>query len=172
MMRKLEKYPIPEVLEENFEIWTKEFQDDPHNQTKRLRYRHPDIKSQLRNETGNKCVYCESKVGHNTPGDIEHKIPSSVDRRLHFSWDNLTLACSECNRRKNAYFDPQAPFLDPYEDKVEELVVHHGPIVGWREGDERAEVTVRTLQLHNETRLSLVLRKIERINEVNDLIAR
>ena len=171
-MRKLLKTRVPPVLEQNFETWTANYLADANNQTYRYRYRHPDIKNQLRDETGNKCVYCESKVGHNTPGDVEHKIPSSVQKRLHFSWDNLTIACTECNRRKNDYFSDDTPFLDPYVDDVESCVIHHGPVVGWLAGDECAEVTVSTLQLHDGTRTELIRRKIERITELNHVLAR
>ena len=171
-MRSLAKSPVPPVLEENHETWTADFLADPGNATNRYRYRHPDIKNQLRQETDNKCVYCESKVGHNTPGDVEHKIPSSVQHELHFSWDNLTITCTECNRRKNDYFNEDAPFLDPYVDDVDSRVVHHGPIVGWIAGDECAEITVSTLNLHDGSRVELLRRKIEKISEINHVLAR
>ena len=172
MMRRLAKAAIPQVLEDNRDTWTAEYLAESRNPTKRYRYRHPEIKGRLRDETGDKCVYCESKVGHNTPGDVEHKIPSSIDPELHFSWNNLTIACTECNRRKNDYYAPETPFLDPYVDDVEVRVVHHGPVVGWTVGDDCAEVTVRTLELHDGSRLQLLRRKIEKISEVNDVLAR
>jgi len=171
-MRKLNKGEIPAVLAENVEWWTEEFVADPENHTKRYRYRHPEIKAALLKETAGKCVYCESKVGHNTPGDTEHKIPSSEDNTLHFSWTNLTIACSECNRRKNDYFRPSMPFLDPYVDDVESVLVHLGPIVGWKPGYQRAEITIRTLELHSGARRELISRKIERLEELSELLER
>ncbi len=171
-MRNLEKRPCPQVLTDNAETWTEEYAADPENKTKRCRYRHPDIKAELTAETSNKCVYCESKVGHNTPGDVEHKVPTAADRNQHFSWANLTIACTECNRRKRAYFDKLKPFLDPYVDDVESRVVHHGPVVAWNPGDESSEITVKTLELHDSSRSQLLMRKIEKIGEVNELLAR
>ena len=61
-MRNLVKLPIPPVLAARGKEWTVEFLADPNNQTKRYRYRHPEIKQTLLNETGDKCIYCESKV--------------------------------------------------------------------------------------------------------------
>lgn len=171
-MRKIAKLEVPAVLEENAETWTAEYQADPKSNTKKYRYRHPEIKGTLLQETFHKCVYCESKIGHNTPGDVEHKTPSAVDRNLHFSWTNLTIACTECNRRKSDYFDPNLPFLDPYNDDVEDRVIHLGPVLGWHPGDTCAEVTIRLLALDTRERDQLIIRKVEAINTLNDLVGR
>lgn len=160
-MRKLEKTDAPPVLVENATVWTEEFRQDPSNRTKRFRYRHPEIKAAIRAECSNKCIFCESKLGHNTPGDVEHLTPSSVDPGRHFDWENLSLACTECNRRKGNYYDPTCQFLNPYSDKVEDMLRHHGPVVGWAPGATRAEVTVRRLELDSGKRKALLARKIE-----------
>lgn len=171
-MRNLEKKPLPKVLEENENNWLAEYKADRSNSTKRYRYRDSQIKDVLKDETGFKCVYCESKIGHNTPGDIEHKIPSSKNIDLHFSWGNLTIACTECNRRKNDYYQEGAEFLDPYVDDVDQLVEHHGPIVYWQAGSARAEISIRTLELNSKNRLPLILKKMEKIEEVSNLFER
>ena len=119
-----------------------------------------------------KCVYCESKLGHNTPGDTEHKIPSSIKEELHFAWDNLTLACTECNRRKSNYYVEGQEFLDPYNDDVENLVRHLGPLVSWAPGNIRAEITVKKLELHTIARLELFARKAETIDKLNTAVER
>lgn len=171
-MRKLTKGDIPVVLGDNQVTWTAEFVADKTNATKKFRYRHPDIKAALKEETSSKCVYCESKIGHNTPGDVEHKTPSTADELLHFSWDNLTIACTECNRRKLNYFEPALPFLDPYVDDVETRVLHLGPLVSWTPGDASAETSIKMLQIHDDTRIELIKRKIETIDKLNNLVAR
>jgi 5-methylcytosine-specific restriction endonuclease McrA len=115
-MRNLKKVPTPKILEDNVAAWLAEYLADKANPTKRYRYRNDDIKGALRDETGFKCIYCESKIGHNTPGDVEHKIPSSKVPEEHFTWTNLTIACTECNRRKNDYYETDEGFLDPYNE--------------------------------------------------------
>ncbi|MFV1494291.1 HNH endonuclease [Phaeobacter sp. JH18-32] len=171
-MRRIHKLNQPTVLTDNFETWSAEYQADPTNRTKKYRYRHPEIKETLKEETKNKCVYCESKIGHNTPGDVEHKLPSSCRRELHFSWENLTIACTECNRRKLAYYDVEKPFLDPYTGGIEERILHLGPIVSWSPGDAESEISLRTLQLNDMSRSDLILRKTEAIDALNNLVAR
>lgn len=171
-MRNLTKKEIPKVLADNAANWTDAFKADPKNKTNRYRYRHSDIKKQLVEETSSKCVYCESKIGHNTPGDVEHKIPTDKNKDTHFDWKNLTIACTECNRRKLSYYSTVKPFLDPYNDDVENRIKHLGPIVSWLPGDDEAEITVRTLEMHNQTRKELIARKVELIEKLNNTVAR
>jgi hypothetical protein len=171
-MRHLDKLEIPESLAINAEDWLADYVADKTDSTKKYRYREKTIKSKLVAETSNKCVYCESKIGHNTPGDVEHKIPTSACEELHFTWENLTIACTECNRRKNAYYDEELPFVDPYVDDVETMFIHLGPVVAWVPGDKRAEISARTLGLHGKARIPLVLKKIEKIEETQNLIER
>jgi hypothetical protein len=165
-MRRLRKLAKPGILAENEAEWLKEYEEEPDSHTKRYRYRHAEIKAQLREETSHKCVYCESKIGHNTPGDIEHKVPSSKVPKRHFDWDNLTLACTECNRRKNDYYAEGDAFLDPYLDDVEEMLDHVGPFVRWKAGVARAEIAVHTLEFNAPARAQLILRKFEKLNDV------
>lgn len=171
-MRAISKKPKPQVLVDNEDSWLTAFKADQLNSTKKYRYRDKQIKEALKEETGYKCVYCESKIGHNTPGDIEHKVPSSKNVDLHFTWSNLTIACTECNRRKNDYYEEGAEFLDPYSDDVDQLVEHHGPIVYWKSGSTRAEITIRTLELNSKNRVPLILNKMEKIEEVSNLFER
>lgn len=171
-MRALTKLAKPTVLAEHEVQWLAEFLEDPTNATKRYRYRHPEIKGTLKEETADKCAYCESKLGHSSPGDVEHKVPSSKAPQLHFQWDNLTLACQECNRRKNAFYDEHDGFLDPYSDDVEDLLEHLGPIVTWKTGENRAEVCVNILELSSAKRLKLFEMKLQKLLELCHVLER
>ena len=171
-MRNLTKLVEPEVLALNHEAWLAQYKADKSNTTNKTRYRHRDIKETLKKETGYKCVYCESKIGHNTPGDIEHKVPSSKDEDKHFTWFNMTIACTECNRRKNNYYEIGNEFLDPYSDDVEAALEHHGPLVFWKSANARAETTIRILELNSNNRQQLVERKINKLEDFSNLIER
>jgi len=171
-MRKLRKLAEPALLAQKKDAWLADFLADPDNSTKRYRYRKPEIKTKLLEETFDKCVYCEVKIGHNAPGQVEHKIPTSLVPHEHFTWANLTIACGECNRRKNNYYDALKPFLDPYSDDVEARVIHYGPTVGWPAGDATAETCITILELEGTARRNLLNRKIEKIGEINNTVAR
>ena len=158
-MRSLEKSAVPPRLQQKAAHWVAKVEEVGSTYYK-TRYRETTIKEALRAETHDKCAYCESKIGHNTPGDVEHKIPTSLDETGRFNWDNLTIACTECNRRKNDYYDVQKPFIDPYCDNVEELLLHLGPAVFAVPGRETAEISVRVLELGDiEKRFRLFAQK-------------
>jgi len=171
-MRKLTKLPIPPVLEANAVQWLAEFRENRTSDTCRYRYRDREIKATVKAETHSKCAYCESKIGHVTPGDVEHKRPTRHNIDLHFEWSNLTLACGECNRRKGDYDDAECPFIDPYNDDVDAMLCHHGPVVGWQPGCTIAEVSVKMLDLDSKIRTDLIFRKIEKIQDLNNRLGR
>lgn len=171
-MRKVRKLDAPAILLENKESWDALYAEKPSDYN-RDRYRHPAIKATLLEETHMKCVYCESKIGHNCPGDTEHKAPKGKRPDLLFEWQNMTIACTECNRRKSDYYDPECQFLDPNEDDVESMVVHLGPFVFSAPGNPRSETTVRMLELDRmEARVELIARKLERLEVVRNLVER
>lgn len=172
-MRKLDKENKPSVLAENESNWLEAFRNNQ-TETNKTRYRHSDIKSALKEETGYKCVYCESKIGHNTPGDIEHKKPISKFPDLAFDWDNLTIACTECNRRKNDYYSSNDDdrFLDPYEHDVESMLIHRGPVVVSATGCTNAEISINLLELDSKNRVELILKKIEKMKDIDERIRR
>jgi uncharacterized protein (TIGR02646 family) len=82
-------------------------------------YGHPDIKEQLIAAQDAKCCFCEAKVIHTCPGDVEHFRPKrgfsqSADRAIQkpgyywltYNWDNLLFCCIQCNRRDKANLFP------------------------------------------------------------------
>lgn len=170
-MRRLTKRDQPEELANNRAEWERLVAEEGTDYYK-TRYRLPAIKARLVEETAGKCAYCESKIGHNTPGDIEHKVPVSVEEAGRFDWLNLTIACTECNRRKNAYFDRAKPFIDPYAHDVEQILLHEGPCVFAIPGQEIAEISVRILELNAEKRMPLFSQKIAALKSVTNLMER
>lgn len=171
-MRFLEKLAAPTILEQKKDEWLEAFLQNQKNDTCKFRYRHNDIKRQLKLETSGKCVYCESYIGHNTPGDTEHKIPTFADPTKHFDWTNLTYACTECNRRKNAYFHPENHFIDPYNDPVEDWLSHDGPVVFWTPPNPHMETCITLLKLNSDERPELMLRKTQKLQQAISLLER
>jgi len=86
-------------------------------------YADDSVKRALRDSLHGKCCFCESKVTHISPGDVEHFRPKAACRQsqddpllrpgyywLAYSWTNLLFCCEQCNRRhKRNHF----PLIDP-----------------------------------------------------------
>src|SRR5438105_2566488 len=132
-MIKLEKMDEPEILRDNAARWTEEYLTAKANgtltNTIRYRYRHAEIKTTIKTETNEKCAYCESKIPHTYPGDIEHILPSSVFPNLICQWNNLTYACGECNRKKLDYYSEAEPLINPYDDNPNNHLFAAGPLI-------------------------------------------
>lgn len=172
-MIKLNKGQKPVILAQNADDWRDELLailnagDEPSDYLKG-RYNQPEVKAALREETSDKCAYCESKVPHVAWGDIEHILPRKEAPELSFEWDNLTFACQICNNRKRAYFDEECPLIDPYDDDPEAEIMFFGFHAYGRPGQERAEVTERTLDLN---RAELIERRKARLDNLLKLVA-
>ncbi len=84
---------------------------------------HQTVKQALILMQHGKCCFCESKILHIAPGDVEHYRPKAGYRQnsedamqkpgyywLAYAWDNLLLSCERCNRqyKKNLF-----PLLHP-----------------------------------------------------------
>jgi hypothetical protein len=171
-VRNLTKKEEPRELIEMRPFWERKVKEVGSDYYK-TKYRSHSIKTILLKETYHKCIYCESKIGHNTPGDVEHKHPVSLDESKRFEWNNLTIACTECNRRKNDYLNAVLMFLDPYDDDVEGKILHFGPVVFAKPDEERAEISLRILELGElEKRPQLFAQKVTRLKQANNLMAR
>lgn len=172
-MRRLIKTDVPEVLIENGSTWTSDLLNAiarcaPTTEIRSLqgRYAHPDIKTAIVQETQGKCAYCESAMRHISPGHIEHILPKSRVPSACFDWNNLTLACPECNRHKRDYYDAAQPLLNPYIDDPEQELAAHGP---WLRHLPSRYIAMRTIQRLELNRAELQERRLERIEQVGYL---
>ena len=174
-MIKLTKTAKPNILLQNAQKWTEEYLTCLQNHqvpsdTIINRYKHPDIKAALEAETHGKCAYCESKIMHVEYGDSEHILPKNKDARpdLYVEWDNLTLACTLCNRDgKKAYYDPNAPLVNPYTDNIDDYFNFVGYIIHPK--NKKGTLTIDTIKLN---RLALAERRkslLEKISKIFDI---
>ncbi|HSK74130.1 MAG TPA: HNH endonuclease, partial [Pyrinomonadaceae bacterium] len=135
-------------------------------ETIKNRYKHPQIKARLLEETSEKCAYCEIKISDfNT--EIEHILPKDSFPEKVVEWENLTIACSDCNRKKLDNIDLDNPPINPFVDKPSIHLVALGPMIMHKSGDMRGEVTERLFKL-NEGRL--FERRKERLENLSNLL--
>lgn len=165
-MIKLTKLGEPTILNENKANWTevlmrKERNGETPTDAEKSRYRHPQIKQVLIEETHGKCAYCESYILHTSFGDVEHIHPKSKDMSNSFCWENLTLACDRCNTLKGS----TEGLVDPYADDPERNFEFLGPAVMPYPTEEKAILTERCLRLN---RLQLIERRQEKIKYLSD----
>lgn len=169
-MIRLSKVAEPDVLLRNRNDWTRDLlaavgandRDEIARVTKR--YNHIDIKSALKEETREKCAYCEARVTDVAHGDIEHITPKSNARHQTFDWDNLTFSCQICNQHKSS----KDGIVDPYVDEPDEHIFFVGPFVKGR--SDMGARTVLELKLNRVPLIESRNREIERYaNEIEKI---
>lgn len=138
------------------------------NQTALQRdYKHQDIKKAVKEDSFDKCIYCESKVSHICFGDIEHIKPKSKFPEFEFDWDNLGYVCSKCNNAKSNKWDDQIPFINPYIEDPKEFLCAVGHFVYHLAGNKRGEITEKEIDLN---RVELVEMRKERVDALRTLV--
>lgn len=64
---------------------------------KEVKYKQAEVKRTLKTMFADKCVYCESHIGHVSYGHIEHYKPKVKYPKQCFKWNNFLLGCEVCN---------------------------------------------------------------------------
>jgi len=175
-MIRIIKHPSPQILEENWQVWTAELlrliaagASRKEIEAVRNRYRHADIKAVVCLETFDKCAFCESKMTHVYYGDIEHVQPKSIFVELTFVWHNLVLACRICNNNKLVYPKDGDPFVNPVLDNPDAHLFFSGDVLFPRPGSDAGFLTIDQLKLN---RRQLRERRSEKIENLWRLIDR
>ncbi len=168
-MRRIDKGSPPGILARKASDWTAEYLTAVAEKKNPLprRWAHPEIRSELLNETERHCAYCESTLEVTSSGDVEHIYPRRHRPELVVTWSNLTMACSVCNRSKSDYYDPGSDLIHPYEENPHDHFAYFGPFIHAKSGSIRARITIEVVGL---LRLALVERRKQRIDEVERLV--
>jgi len=142
-------------------------QQCPNSTALQSNYRHPDIKKAVKEDSFEKCIYCESKISHVYFGDVEHMKPKSKFPELEFSWDNLGYVCAQCNNAKRDKWDDQYPFINPYNDDPINFLCAAGHFIYHLAGNKRGEITEKGIDLN---RAELIEMRKERIDSLRTLV--
>ena len=171
-MIKLTKQTEPDVLSKNKQQWKQDYEEAKSTgasniESLKTRYRDPEIKEVIVRETNGKCAYCESKIRHSYPGDVEHIKPKSKFADELFEWENLTLSCGECNRRKNDNYDEEFGILNPYEVDPENHLISYGPLIFPRAGDTIGKIAYELFELD---RIELLERRKDHLDKLQLIV--
>lgn len=133
-MIKVDRSPKPAILAKHEAQWLDKYRQaiiqnqlhpSPTNKEAlkkaERKYNHKQIKMELEKMFSGKCAYCESHIRHVSYGAIEHFNPKAKFPHLCFSWENLLLACDQCNDKghKGDKF-PDASQGGPYINPTKE----------------------------------------------------
>lgn len=113
-------------------------------------HHYQEYRDELEHRLGNYCSYCG--VNYASEGAIEHVVPKSQVPTLANDWDNLLLACTNCNSAKNQHQQLNGNYYWPDHDLT-------GAIFGfdldlneftYDQNDQIAQATLQMLMLNRE----------------------
>jgi hypothetical protein len=164
-VRPLEKGPEPQVLVTSGARLRRAYLDAVTRGDKPLPspWRHRQIRDALQAETFGRCAYCEGDILAVSFGDIEHHRPRVRYPALVVEWSNLTLACSRCNNSKSSKWDDALPYVNPYEDEIEQHIVFIGPFA--------RGVSARGIKTIKDIGLNIVEKAEARQRQIDGVIA-
>jgi uncharacterized protein (TIGR02646 family) len=126
-MRHIERLHKPAILEEKQAEWQAKYEErltmEPKARPDSTKYAHKQIKDTLYAMSNGKCFYCETKLsGMNK--EVDHFVEVAIDHSKAYDWENLYLACTNCNDKLDNIAIPVGEVLDPCRDSDEEIQRH------------------------------------------------
>ena len=123
-MRHIDRLPKPAILVEKEVEWQEKYEaklaENPHARPDHSKYAHKQIKDTLYSMSYGKCFYCESKLSGGNK-EVDHFVEVAIDPSKAYDWDNLYLACTNCNDKIDHNAIPVTDVLDPCKDSDEEI---------------------------------------------------
>lgn len=155
-MRHIERLPVPAVLKEKQAEWQEKYDAklaaDPHVRPDSNKYAHKEIKDTLYAMSYGKCFYCETKLSGGNK-EVDHFVEVAIDHSKAYDWENLYLACSNCNDKIDHAKIPVTEALDPCRDSDEEIqrnITYVDELICAVAGSQKGLNTIKKFKLNTE----------------------
>ncbi|MFP4092075.1 MAG: HNH endonuclease [Cyclobacteriaceae bacterium] len=171
-MRSLHRLPKPGILEEKEETWRESFVNSDKKRPDNNKYAHLQIRNTLNSMSFYKCFYCERKL-KGVAQEIDHFIEVAERRDLAYDWENLYLACDNCNNKLPNRSISVTEVLDPCRDKDEDIQEHltfEDEIIRGKNGSEKGLATIQKYRLGSEQLDMARLKEIKNFHKLLILI--
>lgn len=155
-MRHIERFPMPAILRDKQKEWQEKYEKKLVENSKarpdNSKYAHKDIKDTLYAMSYGKCFYCESKLSGGNK-EVDHFIEVSVDHSKAYEWENLYLACSNCNDKLPHEAIPVTEALDPCRDGdevIQQNITYVDELISAVPDSQKGLNTIKKFKLNTE----------------------
>ena len=122
-MRYIERIAKPKILEQKADTWRDAFVASDRKRPDNNKYAHRQVRDSLNAMSFHKCFYCERKL-KDIPEEIDHFIEVAERKELAYDWENLYLACDNCNNKLPNRTIPVDTALNPCHHPDKEIQQH------------------------------------------------
>ncbi len=169
-MIHIDRLPKPDILVRKEIEWTKKFINSGKKRPDNSKYGHPEIRKHLNSMSYHKCFYCERKLT-GVHKEIDHYIEVSdpTGKQLAFDWDNLFLACDNCNDKFSNTSIPVSEALNPCIDtneKIQENITFEDEIISAKNNSIIGLQTIKKFRLDTELLDMLRAKQLNWFNKV------
>ncbi|NJL27216.1 MAG: hypothetical protein HC897_04660 [Thermoanaerobaculia bacterium] len=106
------------------------------------------VKTNIGAMSGSHCAYCQSPVGADQHGEVEHFKPKLLFPAAAYDWGNYFLSCQQCNNYKGDKWPAAGTYLRPDEgDPASRLVFFEDGSVSGGPRDADAKQTIESFGL-------------------------
>jgi hypothetical protein len=154
----------PRILAERKAAWQAAFDEKRAAGKKRpesKQYAHKEIVERLMTMSHNKCFYCEAQ-GRLT---VDHYLEVEERPELAFTWENLYLACDECQRKVPNQSLPAVDCVNPCDASIDpaEHLGFDAEFIRWK--SPRGQATVKKYRLSSKELDNQRRRELRRFDE-------
>jgi len=155
-MRHIDRLPKPAILSDRQVEWQEKYgeklAENPQARPDNSKYAHKEIKDRLYAMSYGKCFYCETKLSGGNK-EVDHFVEVAIDHSKAYQWDNLCLACSNCNDKMDHNAIPVTEALDPCRDSDEEIqrnITYVDELISAVPGSQKGLNTIKKYKLSTE----------------------
>lgn len=151
-MKHITRLPKPQILVDKAEQWTAKFLASGKDRPDSNKYRHQKITDVLYTMSLHKCYYCERKLKL-YPKEIDHFIEVAEKKELAYDWENLYLACDNCNGKMPNTTIAVTEVLDPcrhMDDEIQEHLIFEDELITAKNGSPFGFKTIQKYRLDSE----------------------
>lgn len=162
-MRHLKRFSKPDKLVQKEQEWLDTFLKSGNKRPNSSQYGHKDVRAKLDAMSGHKCFYCEQKL-KGKPKEVDHfiEVADPNGKNLAFAWENLYLACENCNgkmpHKDIAVTDALNPCLDT-DTEIEQHLTFDDEMIECANNSTKGDLTIRKYRLDSDE-LDLLRSKI------------
>jgi len=122
-VRHIRRLNEPAVITRLGNGWLQAFLASGNKRPNSNTYSHTEVRELLNSMSHTKCYYCET-ILKDKSSEVDHFIEIFIDKNLAFIWNNLYLACDNCNGKVPHDSIPVTDCLDPCVDTDDVIATH------------------------------------------------
>ena len=153
-MIHIDRLSKPEILVRKEKEWIDNFIASNKKRPDNSKYGHKQIRNSLNSMSFHKCFYCERKLT-GIPNEIDHyiEVADPSGKNLAFKWENLFLACDNCNNKLKNTDIPVSSALNPCinsDTEIQENITFKDELITAKNNTELGLQTIKKFRLDTE----------------------